>query len=315
MRRLLLALTLLTAHPAWAQVPKVVTDIAPVHALAATVMGDLGRPSLLIDQAADPHSFQMRPSQARALSRADLVIWMGPSLTPWLGRAQANMAPSAASRPLLDLDPLPLRIIGDTVDFTPGGGLFQTTPPTPPQARGQDNEEDQGIVDPHAWLDPANAARFLQVIAADLSAADPANAPIYAANAAAAIQRLQRFDTEFRQRATPLRGLTLIAAHDAYRYFILRYDLAMTGSLTDTQATPPGAARIGALRDEMATSERGCILAAPASNPALIASLQPGPGFRTVQLDATGVTLPLGADLYETLIRNLADALTSCTAP
>ena len=64
------------AAPAHAETPRVIADIAPVHSLVAAVMGDVASPDLLLPQRADPHAFQMRPSQMRALSQADLVFWV-----------------------------------------------------------------------------------------------------------------------------------------------------------------------------------------------------------------------------------------------
>ena len=79
--------------PAAAEVPRVITDIPPVQALVAQVMADLGAPVLLLDKGADAHSFQLRPSQAAALAEADLVVWIGPEMTPWLDRAVGGLAP------------------------------------------------------------------------------------------------------------------------------------------------------------------------------------------------------------------------------
>ena len=59
-----------TPSAAVAEVPRVVTDIAPVHSLVAQVMAGVGVPDLLIDQATSPHHFALRPSQARALQEA-----------------------------------------------------------------------------------------------------------------------------------------------------------------------------------------------------------------------------------------------------
>ena len=73
--------------PAAAEVPRVVTDLPPVHALVSQVMGDLGEPQLLLEKGANAHSFQMRPSQAAGLQEAGLVVWIGPEMTPWLDRA------------------------------------------------------------------------------------------------------------------------------------------------------------------------------------------------------------------------------------
>ena len=88
--------TLAFALPALAEVPKVVTDIHPVHALVAQVMGDLGTPDLLLERGASEHDFQLRPSQAASLADADLVVWIGPELTPWLNRALDGIGENGA---------------------------------------------------------------------------------------------------------------------------------------------------------------------------------------------------------------------------
>ncbi len=72
---------------AQADVPAVITDTPVVHSLTAQVMGDLGEPALLLDRGADPHNFQLRPTQARSLAEADMIFWVGPEMTPWLQRA------------------------------------------------------------------------------------------------------------------------------------------------------------------------------------------------------------------------------------
>lgn len=87
--------------PAMAEVPRVVTDVPAIHSLAAQVMGDLGAPALLLDRGADPHAFQLRPSQARELEAADLVLWIGPEMTPWLTRPLESLGSEARAVALL----------------------------------------------------------------------------------------------------------------------------------------------------------------------------------------------------------------------
>ena len=55
-----------------AEVPKVVTDIPPVHALVAQVMGNLGQPQLLLAKGADEHDFALKPSQMQGIAE-DLI--------------------------------------------------------------------------------------------------------------------------------------------------------------------------------------------------------------------------------------------------
>ena len=56
-----------------AAAPKVVTDIAATHSIAAAVMGDVAAPTLIMPPGASPHDFAMRPSEAAALEDLQVV--------------------------------------------------------------------------------------------------------------------------------------------------------------------------------------------------------------------------------------------------
>ena len=72
---------------ALADVPKVVTDITPIYSLVAQIMSGVGTPELIIQHGASPHQYQLRPSEARNLQKADLVVWVGSDLAPSLSRS------------------------------------------------------------------------------------------------------------------------------------------------------------------------------------------------------------------------------------
>ncbi|MEY3003773.1 MAG: hypothetical protein RLZZ491_949, partial [Pseudomonadota bacterium] len=98
------AAALLSATPAIADVPRVAVDIAPVHALVSQVMGELGAPDLVMPPGASPHSHALRPSEAAALQGADLVVWVGAGLTPWLADPLDALAAGAARLELMQID-------------------------------------------------------------------------------------------------------------------------------------------------------------------------------------------------------------------
>ena len=52
----------------------------PGSALVAGVLQGVGEPRLLLPGTASPHAYAMRPSDARALEKAELVFWIGPGL-------------------------------------------------------------------------------------------------------------------------------------------------------------------------------------------------------------------------------------------
>ena len=82
-----LTMTLMTyvAAPASAA-PKVVTSIKPLHSLVSGVMKGVGEPYLLIKGVASPHTFSLKPSDARELERARVIFWVGDVLAPGLER-------------------------------------------------------------------------------------------------------------------------------------------------------------------------------------------------------------------------------------
>lgn len=107
MSRMVLALGVaatMMSSTALAEVPRVATDIAPVHALVARVMDGVGAPDLVIAQGASPHEYSLRPSEAGALQEADLVFWIGEDLTPWMEDALETLADDAQVIGLLEAD-------------------------------------------------------------------------------------------------------------------------------------------------------------------------------------------------------------------
>ena len=87
-----------------AEAPRVVTDIAPIHSLVAMVMDGVGEPGLLIPQNASPHEYAMRPSEAKALQEANLVVYLGHDMTPWMEPLFETVAASADALDLSKVD-------------------------------------------------------------------------------------------------------------------------------------------------------------------------------------------------------------------
>ena len=96
-RLLCAALLTIFAHTAAqaGEPPRVVVSFAPAHSLAARVMAGIGAPELLLRPGASPHFHAMRPSEAEALQRADVVFWVGAVLEPWLRGPLRALAPNA----------------------------------------------------------------------------------------------------------------------------------------------------------------------------------------------------------------------------
>ena len=288
---------LAAASPALAEVPQVVTDIPPVHALVAQVMGDLGTPELLLAKGADEHDFQLKPSQAGAVADAGLVVWIGPELTPWLDSAMEARPEGAAALALLDAE--------GTLRREYEGGHAE---------EGHEEEgHDHGAEDPHAWLDPGNAMVWLGLIAGELARLDPKNAATYQANAVAAGEGIAALEGEVAAMLAPVKGKPLVTYHDAFGYFGDHFGLTLAGSIALGDAAAPGAARLVELRGEMEAGGVVCLFPEVQHDPALAEQLVEGTGVKLGgALDPVGSSLEPGPGAYGALLTGLARVIADC---
>jgi len=277
---------LLLATSVRAEVPAVVTDISPVQSLVAMVMRGLGSPQVIVAQGNPPHGTTLRPSQARALQAADLVIWMGPGLTPRLAKPINTLAAKAQQMVLLD---------------APGTYLLSYR-----EADGK------WPADPHAWLDPENGKVWLGLIAEMLTRTDPDNAALYRANSRVGQKALTALQGDLSTMLAPMQSRPYLTYHDAYQYFETRFGLMPIGAVTAGDAAAPGPAKLAQLRAKLAGPGEICVFAAPQSDPRLLRAVTGADDLKIIPLDPMGNHLDPGPDLYPALLRDMARAFAAC---
>ena len=175
-----------------------------------------------------------------------------------------------------------------------------------------DHGHAHGDHDPHAWLSPENAGTWLNLIAAQLSAADAENAGTYFANAAAGRAELEALSAEVSELLSAVRGGNFIVFHDAYQYFEAAFDFPASGAISLSDASDPSPARIAEIQGWIREEGIDCVLAEPQFNPGLVATVLEGTDANTGVIDPLGVDLEPGSALYPQLIRNLARTLAEC---
>lgn len=114
-RASIVTLPLLVAGVAHADQGPVVASIKPVHSLVSAVMGEVGQPELIVQGASSPHLYSLSPSQARALSDAAVVVWVGEGIESFLVDTLGTLSSDATVIELAELPGLVLH------DFREGG--------------------------------------------------------------------------------------------------------------------------------------------------------------------------------------------------
>lgn len=294
----LLALLLLSILPLAAQAEvRVLTSIKPLQLIAAAVQDGLGQPEVLLPPGASPHHFALRPSDVRRVQSADLLYWIGPDMESFLPRLlEERKQPSVAAQTLPGLT---LRHFGEQAGEHEHEDAHE---------HEHDHEHRPGSLDAHLWLLPANARAIAARMAADLAAADPANAARYQANLAAFEGRLNGLDAELKSRLTPLAGKPFFVFHQAFDYFESAYGLQHAGVFVAASEVQPGARQVAAMRERLKAAGPTCVFSEPPLRPRLAETLAAGLPVRLAELDALGAK----ALSYEQLLGNLAEELAGC---
>ena len=291
---------------------KVVASVKPIHSLVAGVMKGVAEPGLLVKGAASPHSFNLRPSDARALNQADLVFWVGEDLETFLTKPIQSLAGKAQPVALMEES-------GLTLLPTREGGAWEKHEDHAHEAGHDDHahedhahEDEHGTHDAHVWLDVDNARKMVATIAGKLSERDSANAARYQANAASLTERLTALDAELKTTLAPIKERPFVVFHDAYHYLEDRYGLNAVGAITVSPDQRPSAQRLSQLRAKISSLDAACVFAEPQFEPTLVATVVEKTPAKRGTLDPLGASLDDGPELYFTLMRGMAASLVSC---
>lgn len=305
------ALALLTAGlPASAaEPPRVLASISPIASLAAAVMRGVAEPAVLLPRGASPHAYSMRPSDARALASADLVLWVGESLEAFLEEPLHTLAKPGVAVELIESE-------GLTLHETRSGGIWEAGDDGHGHghSHGHGHGHGDSAADAHIWLDPQNAAVLTRRIASELAARDPARADRYRANADTAVAAIEALDRELEQTLAAVADRPYVVFHDAYQYLEQRYGLFPIGAVTIGPERAAGAQRVRELREAVMSRGATCVFREPGFSPKLLEGLAADAKVKVGVLDPEGLDIAPGPDGYGELMRRLAASLAGCLA-
>ncbi len=174
--------------------------------LARAVAGERAEVRQILRPNSDPHEYEPRPSDVKAVTGAAVVLRSGGGLDDWLDGVVDNARSDAETTTLIDA--------------------------------AQTRRREDGV-DPHWWQDPRNAIAAVTRIRDVMSTADPDGRAAYAANAAAYVARLRALDGAIARcmRSIPASRRKLVTDHDALGPYAERYAIAVVGTVVPARST------------------------------------------------------------------------------
>ncbi len=316
--------------------PAVVVSIKPIHSLVSAVMDGVGEPTLLLQGHASPHTYALKPSEARMLENAAIVFRVGPELESFLNKPLASLGGKAR---IVDLAEIKTLV---TLEVRAGGSFDEHNDDEhnddehhddehhddehhdddQHEDEHHDDEEDDsdsddhdhkpGAIDMHLWLDPQNAEAMASHIAKVLGQADPANAARFEKNADALKTRLSSLSATINAELKPVRDLPFLVFHDAYHYFENRFGLEVSGSILVNPQTPPGAETIAELGAMVTEHNIRCAFVEPQFSPRIAHAIAGASKLKIDELDPLGTEIKAGPGHYEAMMLEMARSFKTC---
>jgi ABC-type Zn uptake system ZnuABC Zn-binding protein ZnuA len=277
--------------------PKVLAVETFLADIAQNVAGDRLKVEALIPIGVDPHSFEPAPADIRRVAESQVLIANGAGFEGFLVKLLQNAG-------------------GQRLMIEAADGLVGRTP-RPEEHAGETEAEHE--IDPHFWLDPLSAIKYVENIRDGLSEVDPAGQEIYARNAEAYIGKLHELDTWIKAQVqdVPEARRLLVTNHESFGYFADRYGFRIVGTVIPSVSTgaAPSAQQLAQLVDHLRTTAAPAIFLETGANPQLANQLSGEVGTNVVtdlythSVTASGGNAPNYIEMMRYNVRKIVTAL------
>jgi ABC-type Zn uptake system ZnuABC Zn-binding protein ZnuA len=210
---------------------KVATTVAPLSDIVRNIGGERIALRGIIPNGVDSHTFEPKPSDARLLSKADLIIMNGLHLEePTRELAEASKKQGAE-----------IKLLGEST-ITERDWIFDFSFP-----------KERGDPNPHIWMNPKHALRYAELVRTWLSEKDPKNADYYAANFTRYKALLEQLDAGIRQavQTVPEQNRKLVTYHDSWAYWAKEYGWTVLGAVQPSDFKEPRPQEVAAIIDQL----------------------------------------------------------------
>ncbi|MCR4405242.1 MAG: metal ABC transporter substrate-binding protein [Candidatus Acetothermia bacterium] len=270
-------LPLLALCPGQADQPlRVVATTTIVGDVVRAIGGEQLSLTVLLPVGSDPHAYEPRPEDLIAVAEAELIAINGVGLEEFLEPLLRNSGTEA-----------------EVLSVSDGIALRRL---------------DGGELDPHVWFDPQNVMIWVRNIERKLAELDPANAELYAANAASYRAALEELDAWIIAQVgqVPQHDRELVTDHLFLGYFADRYGFVQIGAIFPGLSTlaEPSARELAELEAEIRRLGVKAIFVGTSVNPALAQQIAADTGVQVVFLYTGSLSGPEGpAASYLELMR------------
>jgi len=241
---------------------KVAATIFPLCDIVKNIGGDNIDVKCILPPGASPHYFEFTPKKIKELGGVMVVFSIGHGVDDWA----ADIAKTLGSAESF--------VATEVVDS--GITLRKST------------NEEEGLDDPHYWLNFNNAKIIVDNVERALSGFDPSNEEKYQNNALEYKAKLDSQEQESKDVLSSLANRNIVTLHDAWYYFADNFNLNIIGTFEPSAGEEPSPQYLAQLRKAVMDNEVKIIFSEPQLSSVGIQSLVEDLSLGVANLDPLG---------------------------
>ena len=281
LKLLLIMLLLQTGFSTLFAAEKVVVSIKPLYAITHDLLKGVDQPGLLMQQKVSPHHFSLKPSQAKKIQQASLIVWVGENIESALAKLFYQQPPEK----MLSMS-----------------AFFQ-----------QDKHQQHSIhQNQHYWLDVSKMILFSKKLAERLQALYPQQIETIQKNLSNLLDRLQSLDKQIQSDLSAIDKRPFILIHNALYWFNQHYQLKPLAVVQHSEHQKPSLKHLLKIKQQLATQDHYCILADRQMNPKWARILSIPNHTKVAYIDPAGLFIEPAENAYFALMRQLDKSIVQC---
>jgi zinc transport system substrate-binding protein len=210
----------------------IITTLFPLYDFARNIAGVKAQVTLLLPPGVEPHSFEPKPGDMLRINNADVFIYTGKFMEPWV----ENILKGVNLKKLV------------VIDTSNGITLNEEKE----DEKDLHDKHGHGKIDPHIWLNLSNASKIVDNILTGVIKKDVGNSDYYTKNAEVYKAKLNGMDAKYRETLTTCKKDTFIhGGHFAFGYLARRYGLQYIAAYHGSPDAEPTPKRIIELKNKL----------------------------------------------------------------
>lgn len=287
-----IALCLCTLLSVQAQAMNVLSSVKPINLIVQELTNGVSESSYLVPQSASPHDYALRPSDIKKIKNADMIIWYGNDLEPFLSKVLADQKNVITISEFSSVDFYHFDQHGDD-DHAEESGHHHNT-------------------DPHFWLGPKEALGVAKEITVQLIKIDPLNKDQYKSNLAAFENKLAQAVETISKQLKPVQSKGYFVFHDAYGYFERYFGMNNLGHFTVSPDRKPGAKTLINIKKSLLNQQAVCVFSEPQFEPAIVTTITRGTEVHKGELDPLAIQQADENGAYFIFLSTISNELSRC---